>query len=210
MRPAVTIAYAQTLNGTITIRRGTQSQIGCHESDGFTHMLRGLHDGIAVGVGTVLADNPRLTCRDGSGPSPMPVVFDSHLQTPPDSRRFREHPRLVLVCSEEARKERSHLFAPRAVTYLTTVERDLDGALEALKEKCGLRSLMVEGGARLIESFLSARLFDLAVVTVALRFLGGYQIASESDLDAPLALEECFRIGEDLLILAGPGGSRHE
>jgi riboflavin-specific deaminase-like protein len=176
-------------------------------------MLRGLHAAIAVGVGTVIADDPRLTCRDGSGDSPLPVVFDTHLQTPPSARLFDEHREVVFVCSDGAREERGKRYSrgsARFVTLRETPGRELSGALRALRREYGLSTLMVEGGATLLESFLRERLFDLAAVTVAPRMLGGYQLATGSDLDVTLIVEECVRLGEDLLILASPGGGGDE
>lgn len=206
MRPAVTIAYAQSLNGTISRERGEPTKISCPESDAFTHMLRGLHDAIGVGVGTVLADDPRLTCRDGSGSSPMPVVFDTRLRTPVGARLFREHPRVVLLCSEEAMERRGSDYSETVARLLPVLnartDETLQSALKAIRDDLSVRSLMVEGGASLIHSFLSARLFDLLAVTVSPRILGGYQIGSETGLDLSLEIEEWKLLGEDLLLLA--------
>lgn len=206
MRPAVTIAYAQSLNGTIARERGEPTKISCPESDTFTHQLRGLHDGIAVGVGTIIADDPRLNCRDGSGSSPLPVIFDTNLRTPPTARVFGEHPQVALLCSSEAERLRSNRYdqsITRFLPILGSKEGDvLYAALEDIREKLGILSLMVEGGAALIRSFLESRLFDLLAVTLSPRVLGGYQIGGVPEIDVSLQVEEWTLLGNDLLLIA--------
>ncbi|MFP4425303.1 MAG: RibD family protein [Spirochaetaceae bacterium] len=209
MRPAVTVAFAQSMNGTISREKGKPTKISCPESDAFTHMLRGLHDAIGVGVGTVLADDPRLTCRDGSGNSPMPVIFDGRLRTSPEARLFREHSTVLLLCSEEAFRRRGREYNERVARCIPLLNSNraetLHTALGALRERFSIRSLMVEGGGSLIHSFLSARLFDLLAVTISPRILGGYHIGSEIGLDLPLEIEEWKLLGKDLLVLARRG-----
>ena len=80
--PIVTLAYAQTLNGMIAKKRGEPLVLSCEESMVMTHQLRAEHDVILVGIGTVLADDPRLTVRLVEGEDPQPVVLDSHLRCP--------------------------------------------------------------------------------------------------------------------------------
>lgn len=209
----MTIAYAQTVNGTIARRRGVRTPIGCYESDRFTHILRGLHEGIAVGIETVLSDDPRLTCRDGSGESPVPVLFDTDLRTPPDARLFAEHQSVILVCSSAAFERKGSSYPGGVARFLSVSDEghgDLEEVLRRLRHGFGLLSVMVEGGSRLLASFLETRLFDLAAISVAPRFLGGYQLATGSDLETELSIEECLKMGEDLLIIASPAERRDE
>lgn len=81
-RAFVTVAYAQSLDGSITIARGQRYALSGPESMQFAHALRAIHDGILVGVGTVLADDPELTVRLVEGPDPQRIVVDSRLRTP--------------------------------------------------------------------------------------------------------------------------------
>src|SRR6185295_16924415 len=71
-RPFVTLAYAQSLDGSITIARGQRYKLSGPEAMRFTHALRAAHDAILVGVGTVLADDPELDVRLIDGPNPQP------------------------------------------------------------------------------------------------------------------------------------------
>jgi len=81
-RPVVTLSYAPRLDGSIAARLGAQLQISGEKSAIFTHQLRAVHDCVLVGVGTVLADDPKLTVRLVDGEDPQPVILDSSLRTP--------------------------------------------------------------------------------------------------------------------------------
>ena len=85
-RPFVTLCYAQSLDGSLTNRAGEKLQLSGVASTRITHQLRSLHDGILVGIGTVLSDDPQLTVRDWTGESPQPIVLDSQLRMPPAAR----------------------------------------------------------------------------------------------------------------------------
>ncbi len=176
-RPFVTLAYAQGWDGSITTRRGDVLPLSGIESNRLTHQLRSLHDGILVGVDTVLTDDPKLTVREWNGPNPQPIVLDSQLRMPQNARLFH-HPDkqcwILSLC------ENSGAFGKQAeIITLKSADPDtqqvpLPAALRLLSQK-GIRSLMVEGGARIITAFLRARLADAVVMTVAPRLIGGYK-----------------------------------
>lgn len=208
-RPAVTLAFAQSVNGTMTRVQGTPTQLSSYESSRWTHDLRGIHDGIVVGVETVLSDNPRLTCRNGSDPSPLPIVFDSALRTPRDSALLREHSRVVVVTKSELVMEGRRRY-PENVSFIavSSRERSIEEALESARHRYGLASLMVEGGAALLHSFIVKGSFDLLSISVTARFLSGYQLGGDS-LDRAFTINESYLLGGDLLIL-GRRGEHHE
>ncbi len=172
-RPHITLSYAQSLDGSITTAPGETIALSSDASMQMTHQLRSLHDGILVGIGTVLADNPRLTVRKWTGDDPQPIVLDSHLRMPSTCKLCQSGDRSCWV-----------LTTPEAVSQrddcqLIIVPGDPDGhvdlnaAMAALYER-GIRTLMVEGGASVITAFFRAGLADAAVLTVAPVFIGGY------------------------------------
>lgn len=172
-RPHVTLSYAQSWDGSITTDPGKSVALSSDTGMQMTHQLRSLHDGILVGIGTVLADDPRLTVRKWTGKDPQPIVLDSHLRMPPSSHLCQrgEHCCWVLTTDEEG--------ANRSDCEVIVVPGDEEGhvnlheAMDLLGQR-GIRSVMVEGGASVITAFLRAGLADAVVLTVAPVFIGGY------------------------------------
>lgn len=204
-RPYVTLCYAQSLDGSLTTRQGESLSLSGPESFRLTHQLRSLHDGILVGIGTVLSDNPRLTVREWSGPNPQPVVLDSQLRMPPGAMLCQHPDRDCWVVTG-----RTESAAPGDRVNIISIELDatdrlpLDMVLMKLHEK-GINTLMVEGGASVISSFLRARLVDSLVLTVAPRLIGGYHAVSglgnEGLTNLPVIKPpNTARLGHDLIV----------
>src|SRR4051812_48391111 len=105
-RPRVLIHYAQTLDGRIATRRGSSRWISGDESLRFAHELRAAHDAVLVGIGTALADDPRLTVRHAEGPDPLKVVLDSTLRLPSTAALLRETPTQTVLLTTSAASER--------------------------------------------------------------------------------------------------------
>ena len=89
-RPAVTVHYAQTIDGRIAARNGDAHWVSGESSLRLAHELRASHDAVMVGIGTVLADDPRLTVRLAQGRSPVRVIVDSTLRVPLASNVFTD------------------------------------------------------------------------------------------------------------------------
>ena len=177
--PFVTLSYAQSLDGSLTTRQGTSYPISAPASLTMTHSLRAAHSAILVGIGTVLADDPALTVRLAPGESPQPVILDSHLRTPPDARLLRgERPAWIAttpVGAQSSRRRRLERAGARIFTLPADGADRVDlAALLACLGAENVRSLMVEGGARILTSFLQRGLADYAVITIAPVVLGGY------------------------------------
>jgi diaminohydroxyphosphoribosylaminopyrimidine deaminase/5-amino-6-(5-phosphoribosylamino)uracil reductase len=136
--------------------------------------MRAEHDGILVGVGTVLADDPELTTRQACGKSPLRIILDTRLSLPLSARVLRGGC-LVLTCSGNANsgnadKKRALEDAGAEVCVLPpdqTGRVDLCAALGVISER-GVRTLMVEGGPTILSAFMKAELCDsLAIFTAA-------------------------------------------
>ena len=177
-RPFVTLSYAQSVDGSITLQRGQPLALSGQESMTLTHQLRTSHDAILVGIGTVLADDPRLTVRLVAGPDPQPIILDSQLRLPLTAKLLTQHPRKPIVATTEtadSAKEQALLDAGATVVRLPATAKgqvSLPALLECL-QKHNIRRLMVEGGATVITSFLAGQLVDRLVVTVAPLLVGG-------------------------------------
>lgn len=134
------------------------------------HKLRAATDAILVGIGTVLADDPRLTARPSGATATQPtrVILDSKAQTPQNARVLDGTARtLVFVANGNARR------LPNAETIEAGENRvDLRLALREMQAR-GIQNVLVEGGATIIGAFLRAQLVDELTVYVAPVIVGG-------------------------------------
>ena len=179
--PFVTLSYAQSLDGCLTASQGTPFPISAPASLTMTHALRAAHSAILVGIETVLADDPALTVRLVAGDNPQPVIVDSQLRTPPDARLLRGRSGPWIATTLQGAQSSRRQLLEQAGARILTLPADIDGRVDlAALLTClgaeGIGSLMVEGGARVLTSFLESGLADYAVITIAPVFLGGYQV----------------------------------
>ncbi len=211
-RPWVTLSYAQSLDGSIAARPGRPLSLSGPQSLALTHSLRALHDAILVGIGTVLADNPRLDVRLVAGKNPQPVILDSRLRFPPYANLLRNGRSPWIAASEGADSERQRaLEAEGAKVFRLPTNNgwlDLNSLLKYLNMK-GINSLMVEGGAQIITSFLTSRLVDQIVLTIAPMLVGGLRVVDNLG-QSPFRRFPCLRnvsyqrLGEDLVLRGEP------
>ena len=211
----VTLSWAQSLDGRIATLTGDSQWIGGPESLTFAHELRRDNQAILVGIGTVLKDNPRLTCRIPGGRNPLRVVLDSRLRLPLDcalATTLDQAPTLVYtgMNSDEARKKVLENAGVTVVRIPGQDGVDLKAMLDDLALR-GIASLFVEGGASVLTSFLAQGFADRAVVVTAPFFIGkgieavgdlGIRVLAQAprplswrrwDLGADLATELTFR-----------------
>ena len=185
-RPLVTVHYAQTLDGRIASRTGDSQWVSGGGSLRMAHELRAGHDAVLVGIGTVLADNPRLTVRLVPGDSPVRVVVDSHLRIPLDAKVLdTSAARTIVAATSLASDERAKAIRARGAEVLR-VKADADGhvdlpALLALLRNDGIRSVLVEGGRGMITAALRDHLVDRLTVCIAPKVIGE-GIAAVGDL----------------------------
>ena len=213
-RPLVTFKLATSLDGRIATASGESQWITGPPARERAHALRASHDAIMVGTGTVVADDPQLTCRlPGLGHrSPVRVVIDRHLRIPPAARIIADAhlaPTWV-VTLRSADPGRRAAFLANGVTLIDVNDDgeeqiDLAAALGALGER-GITRLLVEGGARLAAAFFRARLVDRLVWVHAPLVIGGDGIPAIAGFDlAALVDARAFErlstetIGDDVL-----------
>jgi 3,4-dihydroxy 2-butanone 4-phosphate synthase/GTP cyclohydrolase II len=204
-RPFITLCYAQSLDGSIALSDGRPLTLSSPPSLFRTHALRARHEGLLVGLGTVLADDPQLTVRHAAGPNPQPVVLDTDLRTPRAARLFA-HPRppWFLAGSPVAPARRAPLVAAGA--QVLEVGRSAEGLVDLppalrLLAQHGLHSVLVEGGSRVLRSFLAARLVDWIIITLAPVFVAGKPALAVGKNDLPeVRLRGWEASGPDLLV----------
>lgn len=166
-RPLVRLKLASSLDGRIATVTGESKWITGEDARREVQMLRARHDAVMVGIGTVLADDPELTCRiEGLRATPLVrVVLDRQLRTPLTSRLVAgvaQHP-LWILHGLEAGCQRHEALARAGVKLIevpaAATGLDLQAALAALATH-GLTRVLVEGGAHLAAGLLRADLVD--------------------------------------------------
>jgi len=187
-RPHVTVKWAQSLDGRAAASDGTSQWITGPDARADVHRRRAEADAIVVGTGTLLADDPALTARDGDAlppPQPIPVVIGSR-PTRADAAVHR-HPHAPLF------------YDPR----------DLSAVLEDLRVR-GVQRVFVEGGPTLASAFIAAGFADAVLAYIAPVLLGGDRLAL-TDIGVGsigdalrLRIDEWMPLGEDLLAIARP------
>jgi diaminohydroxyphosphoribosylaminopyrimidine deaminase/5-amino-6-(5-phosphoribosylamino)uracil reductase len=200
--PYVTLKLALSLDGRIASRTGASKWVTGPEARARVHLLRSQHDAVLVGIGTALADDPRLTVRDAPGNSPLRVVFDTKLRLPVASRLVqtaREAPTWV-VCTTDAPSSNEEALVERGVEVLRappSAEGRIDplGGLKLLAAR-GIVTVMVEGGAELAGSLLAAAVVDDLHCFIAPILLGPRGRPGAVDWAGPATPAEAPCIGD--------------
>jgi diaminohydroxyphosphoribosylaminopyrimidine deaminase/5-amino-6-(5-phosphoribosylamino)uracil reductase len=216
-RPMVTLKLATTLDGRIATSSGDSQWISGEESRALVHRWRRYSDAVMVGAGTVIADNPRLTCRDEGGRDPYRVILDAKLRCDPRARVFTERSTAstILVTTPANYKEaherhgsdKTEVLAMRAVGQKSASEIALAPLLHEFGQR-GWNRVMLEGGAHLAASALRQRVVDRVAIFLAPKLLGGGLSAIEGlgflKMKDAIDLDdfEVWQIGADLLIEA--------
>lgn len=212
-KPYVVMKYAMTLDGKIATYTGASKWITGEKARKKVHEDRGRFMAIMAGVGTVLADNPLLTCRIEGKKSPIRIICDTHLRTPPDAeivKTARDVPTILAVSfgiSEE--KKRVYIEKGCEVWELPVKENVVD--LNVLMQKLGeqkIDSVLLEGGGTLNYSALKSGVVDAVQTYIAPKIFGGKEAKTPVEGRGVSLTEEAFKvkntkvsyIGEDILI----------
>jgi len=195
-RAVVSLCYAQSLNGTMA------GAISGHESMVMTHHLRRCHDAILIGINTLIKDDSQLTTRLVSGKNPVPIILDSHLKIPLESKLSHRNETIIFkdqFC--EKNKEKEEILRERGLRIIPCPKNemglDLNFVARTLKSM-GLNNLMVEGGSKVLNSFVKTKLFDNYFLTVASNY--GESDIRIQDMDLNLPNPNMFQLGEDLFL----------
>jgi 3,4-dihydroxy 2-butanone 4-phosphate synthase/GTP cyclohydrolase II len=212
-RPFIGVTYAQSIDGSIAARNRRPLRLSNDASMRLTHELRACFDVILVGIGTVLSDDPRLDVRRVTGRNPRPIILDTHLRTPVHARLLqRSHRRAWIVAGKDAPAPRRKTLE-HAGASVCSCDSASDGridlqALMGLLSRSGIDSIMVEGGARVITSFINAKLIDQFIITITPKIIGGLGVIDERGLETlpHLQLEHVVYsfCHEDIILWAQP------
>jgi len=217
MRPYVFVNIASSLDGKISDEKRRQLRISCKEDLERVDELRASADAIMVGVGTILADNPKLNVkskelrekrlREGRTENPLKVVVDSKCRIPDDAQVFDG--KVIVAVSKLAKRESLERIAKKAQIVVLGEEKvDLNSLLNFLYDQ-GVRRLMVEGGGTLISSLLREGLVDEMFIYYAPIIIGGSNsptICDGRSFELPVRMEivSFERLGEGILVHTKP------
>ena len=209
--PFVTAKFACTLDGKISTVTGESQWISCEESRNFVHRLRDVNDGILVGVGTILADNPSLTTRIDNGKNPVRIVVDSLARTPINSKFLNDGAaKNIIAVTENAPADKISALQNLGAEIIfcgNSQQVDLKILMAELARR-EITSVLLEGGGTLNFSMFRAGLIDKVFAFVAPKIIGGKNAltpvegAGVEKLSDAVQLENLTaeKIGTDILI----------
>ena len=210
--PYVIMKIAMTADGKTATRAGLSRWITGEESRYHVHETRKRCAAVMIGIGTVLADDPTLTCRIEHPSNPVRVICDSNLQIPMDCKLVataKDIPTYIAACNPDKRKK--ELLEKRGVHVLEIISTDGRVNLKSLMRKLGslgIDSVLLEGGAALHEAALRAGIVQHVQVYIAPKMFGGVSAKSavgglgvyEVDEAYQLTRPTITQFGDDVLL----------
>lgn len=192
-RPFIILKWAQTSDGFIDRKRTKEespAKITQDEAEIMVHMWRGQEQAIMVGTHTVIMDNPKLNVRKAHGTSPVRVILDRTLRIPTNANIFdKSAPTLIFTEQQKSNNGVEYVHIPFDAKLLQNMLNEL--------YKRGIQSVIVEGGEKLLKSFIEKDLWDEAKVFYSNKTLGEGVMAPSF----PFPSKGEIRIGDDTLIL---------
>ncbi len=209
--PYVVMKYAMTLDGKIATRTGKSRWITGEAARRRVHEDRHRYSAIMAGIGTVLTDDPLLTCRIENGRNPLRIVCDTNLRTPLQARIVKSTNlagTLLATAVADPQKHRPYLEAGCDVTVLPVKDGhiDLNCLMRALGER-SIDSILLEGGGTLNWSALQSGIVNKVEAYISPKLFGGNGKTPVAGLGVDLP-DEAFRlswsaitpVGEDILL----------
>lgn len=188
MRPRVIVNMAMSADGKIALQDRTEVKISGEEDFKRVHELRNRVDAILVGIGTVLADDPKLTVKKKfveSASHPLKVVLDSRGRIPGDAQLFHEGEYLIATTNE--------VDKPGWIKCGDGKRVDLKLLLEELSKR-GVKELLVEGGGEVVYSFVKEGLVDEIYLFIGSMIIGGKDAPTPADGYGAETLEDIVEL----------------
>lgn len=199
--PYVVMKYAMTLDGKIATAEGNSKWITSEEAREQVQQTRNSLSGIMVGSGTVLKDDPRLTCRLEEGRNPIRIICDGRLRTMPDSyvvQTAETIPTYIATLESSRGTQRAKLLEEKQVKLLYTNESgghiDLKELMQQLGE-LGVDGILLEGGSVLNESALKAGIVSCLQVYIAPKIFGGQGIYTPVGGEGVIYPKDAYQFG---------------
>lgn len=179
--PFVTAKFAISLDGKIATKTGDSKWISGEESRRYVHYLRYTSDAVMTGVNTVLADDPRLTCRcNGTGGTvkkqPLRVIIDARGRTPPTAQVFNKPGNVLMAVGKSVKAKTKEAFTQAGAELLELPAEegmiDLTSLLRSLSQR-QITSVLVEGGGSVLGSLFDNKLVDKVIAFIAPIVIGG-------------------------------------
>ena len=214
--PFVTAKFAISLDGKIATKTGDSKWISGEESRRYVHYLRYTSDAVMTGVNTVLADDPRLTCRcNGTGGTakkqPLRVIVDAQGRTPPTAQVFNKPGNVIMAVGKSIKAKTKEAFTQAGAELLELPEEegmlDLTGLLRSLSQR-QITSVLVEGGGSILGSLFDNKLVDKVIAFIAPIVIGGAEAKTPvagkgvDKVAEALRLEQIHveRFGDDIML----------
>ena len=214
--PFVILKSAMTMDGKTATASGDSKWITSEKARGYVHKLRAMVDGIMVGVGTVIADDPQLTCRSaGKRKDPLRIIVDSRLRIPTDARVLHlESDAETLIATVLRQSEKIDELRKLGIEIISCRERDGRVDLADLFRKLGgmgIQSLLLEGGRELAGEAVRLGLIDKFLLFYApklvcgegLGLFGGMGVGRMGEARKLLDIQ-IHRFGEDFMVEGYP------
>jgi len=195
-------------DGKIASPSGKQIRISCDEDIKRMYLMRNDNDAVLVGVGTILSDDPKLTVKEiyvSEVKNPIRVVLDTHCKTPESALVINKDAKTLIVTGKKCDKK----FSENVEIIQCETDKDglikLEKLLGILLDR-GIKTLMVEGGSRVIWNFLKNKLVDEMFVYIGPMIIGGKNtptLASGEGIEKeliPLEIVDVQSIGPGILV----------
>lgn len=211
-RPFVVMKYAMSLDGKIAAYTGKSQWITGETARQYVQTQRARYTGIMVGVGTLLADDPLLTCRLPGAKSPVRIVCDTHLRTPHASRLVKtagQFPTILATCCREPARQAPYRAAGCEILYVPEQNGHIDlAALMELLGQKGIDSILLEGGGTLHWAALQSGIVQKVQAYIAPKLLGGQNAKTPIEGQGVPCPDDAFAVqnmhltplGEDFLL----------
>ena len=216
--PFVVLKYAMTLDGKTACYTGASRWVTGEEARADVHRLRNRYSAIMVGIGTVLTDDPLLTCRMEGGRNPLRIVCDSRLRTPLSAKLVQTAAEAGTLIATTVRDPDRHApYLEAGCRILVTEEKDGRVDMADLMTKLGasgekVDSILAEGGSGVAWSLLRDRLVHKVLAYISPKLFGGAGSPSPvggtgypDPADAMVLTDRTVQVlGEDLLVAGYP------